>query len=333
MSAADGIEEDGEARDLSESSSVKDRASSDRQTPWDSLMKTDDRDCHEVLDQIPISPGDALLRELRDREIAQIVQNLQGRQYEEARSLLARLFPFVSIEFWKKLWNKLCAWTESSLRRFRTGDRRLTRTRRVSWIRGVLLVGYIAVIVVAWNHESSARDRLRTANEQMSAGSLQKAEDGFKFVIEERPFSLALPTAREGLKTLLLECGDELAASDRPSGPEGSSPVELSPYAVDLFPIIGLPLASLLMLVVFLTRIPRRRVLGLFCLSLSALAGWATCLVWARYGLLRSAWATSVVESRSWFLEEPVLTYSAGAGLLLIACSLTLTTAASRRVR
>lgn len=175
---------------------------------------------------------------------------------------------------------------------------------RTAWLRIILSIVYIGIIVGFVIYERNAHEILHSGQESENNEKHQAAFGKYKEVIEGFRFSFAVIEAREGLYRIEDQLGSD-SGTDK----------------VYWLPFIAWPICSVLLFLVFLTRILRPGIACLaFLLLLLAICGSVLQLTWYRLISLEP-----IVEIAQEFAAEPAGVFITSYILVIVTALMTLT--------
>jgi len=176
--------------------------------------------------------------------------------------------------------------------------------RQTAWLRIILAIVYIGTIIAFVVYERNAHEVLHSGRGSENNEKYQEAREKYRDVIKEYKFSYAVIEARESLRRVEKQLGNDYGIDD-----------------VYWLPFITWPICSVLLFLVFLTRIHRPGVAFLaFLLLLLGLFGCMLQLAW--YGLIPIGPIDVIVEE---FVSEPKWAFVTSYIMLIITAMMTLT--------
>lgn len=179
------------------------------------------------------------------------------------------------------------------------------KKRRIAWLRIILSTVYLGIIIVFVIYERNAHGVLHSGQGLESQQKYQEAREKYKEVIKGYGFSLAVIEAREGLHRVEDQLGNKFSIIDN----------------VYWLPFIAWPICSVLLFLVFLTRVHRP---GLACLAflllVLAICGSVLQLGW--YGLISFEPLAEIVQE---LVAKPAGVFIASYILIIITAMMTLT--------
>lgn len=178
------------------------------------------------------------------------------------------------------------------------------KKRRIAWLRIILTIVYIGIIIGFVIYERNAHEVLNLGRGLENQQKNQDAREKYREVIEEYQPSFAVIEARKNLRRVEEQLGNDFSIED-----------------VYWLPFITWPVCSVLLFLVFLTRILRPGMAFLaFLLLLLGLFGSVLQLAW--YGLIPIEPISVIVEE---FAAEPKGTFVTSYIMLIITAMMTLT--------
>jgi len=188
------------------------------------------------------------------------------------------------------------------------GDRRVPSLsppkHRIAWLRIFLAIVYTGIIVAFIIYERNAHEVLNRGQESYNLKKYPEASEQYREVIEEYPLSFAVIEARKNLRLVENQFGNDISIDE-----------------VYWLPFITWPVCSVLLFLVFVTRILRPGLAFLaFLLLLLGIFGSVLQLVW--YGLIPIESITGIVQK---FAAEPKGTFFTSYVMLIITAMMTLT--------
>ncbi len=176
--------------------------------------------------------------------------------------------------------------------------------RRIAWLRIILTIVYIGIIIAFVIYERNAHEVLNRGRGLENLQEYQEAREKYREVIEEYQLSFAVIEARKNLRRVEEHLGNDFSIDD-----------------VYWLPFITWPVCSVLLFLVFLTRIHRPGMAFLaFLLLLLAIFGSVLQLAW--YGLIPIEPIAVIVQA---FVAEPKGTFVTSYIMLIITAMMTLT--------
>lgn len=178
------------------------------------------------------------------------------------------------------------------------------KKHRIAWLRIILTMVYIGIIIAFVIYEQNAHEVLHSGQGLENHQKYQEAQEKYKEVIEGFRLSFAVIEARESLQRMEDELGDKFSTDN-----------------VYWLPFIAWPICSVLLFLVFLTRILRPGIACLaFLLLLLAICGSVLQLTW--YGLISLEPIVEIVQE---FAAEPVGVFITSYILVIVTALMTLT--------
>ncbi len=178
------------------------------------------------------------------------------------------------------------------------------RKRRIGWLRIILTIVYMGVIIAFVIYERNAHEELNRGRESDNLQKYQEAREQYREVIEEYQLSFAVIEARKNLRRVEDQLGNDFSIDD-----------------VYWLPFVTWPVCSVLLFLVFVTRILRPGMAFLaFLLLLLGIFGSVLQLAW--YGLIPIEPMAVIVQE---FASEPKGTFVTGYIMLIITAMMTLT--------
>lgn len=179
-----------------------------------------------------------------------------------------------------------------------------SKKRHIAWLRIILAIVYLGIIIVFVIYERKAHEVLHSGQGLENQQKYQDAQEKYKEVIEGFRLSFAVIEAREGLSRVEDQLGNEVGTD----------------HAYWL-PFITWPICSVLLFLVFLTRILRP---GIACLAflLLVLAICGSVLQLARYGRISSELIAGIVQE---LVANPKGLFIASYILIIVTAMMTLT--------
>jgi hypothetical protein len=175
---------------------------------------------------------------------------------------------------------------------------------RISWLRIILTIIYVGIIIAFVIYERNAHEVLNCGRGFENLQEYQEAREKYRDVIEEYQLSFAVIEARKNLWRVEEHLGNNFSIDD-----------------VYWLPFITWPVCSVLLFLVFITRILRPGMAFLaFLLLLLGLFGSVLQLAW--YGLIPSESIAVIVQE---FVSEPKGTFVTSYIMLIITAMMTLT--------
>ena len=180
---------------------------------------------------------------------------------------------------------------------------------RIAWLRIILAIVYIVIIIAFVIYERNAHEVLNRGRGLENLQKFAEARDNYKEVREGYGLSFAVIEARKNLRRVEEQVGNNFSIDD-----------------VYWLPFIIWPVCSVLLFLVFLTRILRPGMAFLaFLLLLLGLFGSVLQLAW--YGLISIEPIDVIVQE---FITEPKGAFVTSYIMLIITAMMTLT--ATRKV-
>jgi len=175
---------------------------------------------------------------------------------------------------------------------------------RIAWLRIILTIVYIGIIVAFVIYERNAHEELNRGRESDNLQKYQEAREQYREVIEEYQLSFAVIEARKNLRRVEEQLGNDFSVDD-----------------VYWLPFVTWPVCSVLLFLVFVTRILRPGMAFLsFMLLLLGIFGSVLQLAW--YGLIPIEPIAVIVEE---FAAEPKGIFVTSYIMLIITAMMTLT--------
>lgn len=175
---------------------------------------------------------------------------------------------------------------------------------RISWLRIILTIVYIGIIIAFVIYERKAHKELSRGQGLENLQEYQEAREKYREVIEEYQLSYAVIEARKNLRRVEDQLGNDFSIDD-----------------VYWLPFITWPVCSVLLFLVFLTRILRPG-MAFFAFLLLLLAIFGSVLQLAWYGLISIEPIAVIVQE---FVAEPKGAFVASYIMLIITAMMTLT--------
>ena len=178
------------------------------------------------------------------------------------------------------------------------------KRRRIAWLRIILTIVYIGIIVVFVIYEKNAHEELNRGRGLENLQKYQEAREKYGEVIEEYQLSFAVIEARKNLWRVEEQLGNDFSIDD-----------------VYWLPFVTWPVCSVLLFLVFVTRILRPGMAFLaFLLLLLGILGSVLQLAW--YGLIPIEPIDVIVQE---FAAEPKGIFVMSYIMLIITAMMTLT--------
>ena len=178
------------------------------------------------------------------------------------------------------------------------------KRRRIAWLRIILTIVYIGIIVVFVIYEKNAHEELNRGRGLENLQKYQEAREKYGEVIEEYQLSFAVIEARKNLWRVEEQLGNDFSIDD-----------------VYWLPFVTWPVCSVLLFLVFVTRILRPGMAFLaFLLLLLGILGSVLQLAW--YGLVPIEPIDVIVQE---FAAEPKGIFVMSYIMLIITAMMTLT--------
>jgi len=175
---------------------------------------------------------------------------------------------------------------------------------RIAWLRIILTIVYIGIIVAFVIYERNAHEELNRGRESDNLQKYQEARETYMEVIEEYQLSFAVIEARKNLRVVAEQLGNDFSIDD-----------------VYWLPFVTWPVCSVLLFLVFVTRILRPGMAFLaFLLLLLGIFGSVLQLAW--YGLIPIEPIDVIVQE---FAAEPKGIFVTSYIMLIITAMMTLT--------
>ena len=175
---------------------------------------------------------------------------------------------------------------------------------RISWLRIILTIVYIGIIIALVIYERNAHKELNRGQGLENLQKYQEAGEKYREVIEEYELSFAVIEARKNLRRVEGQLGNDFSIED-----------------VYWLPFITWPVCSVLLFLVFVTRILRPGMAFLaFLFLLLGIFGSVLQLAW--YGLISIEPIAVIVQE---FAAEPKAAFIASYIMLIITAMMTLT--------
>ncbi|MBW7990308.1 MAG: hypothetical protein FVQ84_09880 [Planctomycetes bacterium] len=175
---------------------------------------------------------------------------------------------------------------------------------RIAWLRIILTIVYIGIIIAFVIYERNAHEVVNHGRELENLQEYQEAREKYREVIEEYQLSYAVIEARKNLRRVEDQLGNNFSIDD-----------------VYWLPFITWPVCSVLLFLVFLTRILRPGMAFLsFLLLLPAIFGSVLQLAW--YGLIPIEPIAVIVQE---FAAEPKGAFVTSYIMIIITAMMTLT--------
>jgi hypothetical protein len=184
----------------------------------------------------------------------------------------------------------------------------LGRNRRINWSRLMFSIVYIGIIVAFVVYEMNAQKVLTNGHELEKVEKLQEARDEYLKVTNDYRLSFAVIGAQSDLERIQAQLEDKVSID-----------------SVYWLPFVTWPVCSVLLFLIFVTRIHRAGIAFLaFLLLLLGIFGSVLQLSW--YGLISIKPLEGVIQQ---FEKEPMGIFFASYLLLIVTAIMTLT--ATRR--
>jgi hypothetical protein len=178
------------------------------------------------------------------------------------------------------------------------------RKHRIAWLRIILTIVYIGIIVVFVIYEKNAHEVLHSGKGLENLQEYQEAREKYREVIEEYQLSFAVIEARKNLRVVAEQLVNDFSIDD-----------------VYWLPFVTWPVCSVLLFLVFVTRILRPGMAFLaFLLLVLGIFGSVLQLVW--YDLILIEPIAVIVQE---FAAEPKGIFVASYIMLIITAMMTLT--------
>ena len=175
---------------------------------------------------------------------------------------------------------------------------------RIAWLRIFLTIVYIGVIITFVIYERNAHKELNRGRESYNLQKYQEAIEQYRKVIEEYQLSFAVIEARKNFRLVEEQLGNDFSIDD-----------------VYWLPFVAWPICSVLLFLVFVTRIHRPGLAFLaFLLLLLGIFGSLLQLSW--YGLISIEPIDVIVQE---FAAEPKGIFVTSYIMLIITATMTLT--------
>ncbi|MCP4608340.1 MAG: hypothetical protein GY845_06465 [Planctomycetes bacterium] len=175
---------------------------------------------------------------------------------------------------------------------------------RIAWLRIILAIVYIGVIIAFVIYERNAHEELNRGRESEKLQKYREAREIYREVVEEYQLSFAVIEARKNLRRVEDQLGNDFSIDD-----------------VYWLPFVTWPVCSVLLFLVFVTRILRPGMVFLaFLLLLLGIFGSVLQLSW--YGLIPIEPIAVIVEE---FAAEPKGIFVTSYIMLIITAMMTLT--------
>lgn len=178
------------------------------------------------------------------------------------------------------------------------------KKHRIAWLRIILAIVYLGIIIGFVIYERNAQEVLHSGQGLENHQKYQDAQEKYNEVIEGFWLSFAVIDAREGLRRVEDQLGNKFITDN-----------------VYWLPFIAWPICSVLLFLVFLTRILRPGIACLtFLLLLLAICG--SVLQLALCGLISFELTAEIVQE---LVAKPVEVFIASYILIIITAMMTLT--------
>lgn len=178
------------------------------------------------------------------------------------------------------------------------------KKRRIARLRIILSIVYLGIIIGFVIYERNAHEVLHSGQGLENQQKYQDAQEKYKEVIEGFRLSFAVIEAREGLRRVEDELGNKFSIDN-----------------VYWLPFIAWPICSVLLFLVFLTRILRPGIACLaFLLLVLAICGSVLQLGW--YGLISFEPIAEIVQE---LVAKPAGVFIASYILVIVTAMMTLT--------
>ncbi len=201
--------------------------------------------------------------------------------------------------------------------------------RRFPWFRLLTTIALHAGLLVAGNYEYQARQRNLKADAFLRNGDIAAATQRYQQTVETFPLSYSMLRAR----SFVLE--DQTAAApaaEPPTWLQRNTLDEVDPYRYNQLPLVAWPAVVAALLVVFATRLPRRRGVAFFGLLLALPTAFIAWQLWqpalAAAGL-EPAWTGHIPTD--WITLRDRQWYYVSYGAIALACLMMLTPFAKAR--
>lgn len=191
----------------------------------------------------------------------------------------------------------------------------------------VLGLLYLVVALVYGVYEWNAHAILDRADRLDVSGKHLTAATAYGLVLDKYPLSATVMAARRGLDRVGVASGD----FSNPTPVPGSHAVRtqvLDARTTDPLPLVGLPVATVILVLAFAARIRRRPWLAVGVLMLGAATTYMSLSLLVRDGMLSAAWLQPTARM---YRETPMLPYFATYVFVTLACLSTLTWRGERK--
>ena len=180
----------------------------------------------------------------------------------------------------------------------------LGKERRTNWSRLILSIVYIGIIIVFFVYERSAQKILHNGQELEKANKFQEARDEYLKVTDDYRLSFAVIEAQRDLERIQEHLERRVSIDN-----------------VYWLPFVAWPVCSVLLFLIFVTRIHRPVIAFLaFLFLLLGAFGSAVQLSW--YGLISIKPLDGIIQQ---FEKEPISIFIASYLLLIVTAIMTLT--------